>query len=378
MTTVLANARLVLPDEVITGAVKIDGGTITSIDPGTAVPNGAEDCEGAYLSPGLVELHTDNLERHMQPRPGVRWPLDAAILAHDRELAGAGVTTVFDALRIGSIVSDQKSRYGKYARPVATKIRQQRDSGALAISHFLHLRAETCSETLPEELAEFGPDDRIGIVSLMDHTPGQRQFRDVAKLEEYLIGKYNMSRTDMDNHFARRKALSDRVRDDFTKAAIEAGHRMGATLASHDDTLIEDVQGSQQAGCRIAEFPTTLEAATASHAAGIAVVMGAPNYLRGGSHSGNVSAKDCAEAGVLDILSSDYVPASLLLAAVKLGLDYGNLSKGMRTVTEAPAAAAGLHDRGRIEIGQRADLIRFSIADDLPMIKGAWSRGRRI
>lgn len=378
MMTVLANAKLVLADQVVTGSLVMADGMIQSVDQGTAVPAGAIDCGGDYLAPGLVELHTDNLERHMQPRPGVKWPFDAAVIAHDRELAGAGVTTVFDALRVGSILSEKNSRYKKYARQVADVIHTHRAAGHLKISHFVHLRAEICSETLPEELDEFGPQDRIGILSLMDHTPGQRQFRDLAKMAEYIGGKHGMAADEIDAYFGRLQKLSARVRADHEVAAVGAGHRMGATLASHDDTTPEDVAASTRHGCKIGEFPTTIEAARAIHAAGVAVVMGAPNYLRGGSHSGNVSAADLAEEGLLDILSSDYAPSSLLMGAVRLGLDLGDLAKGMRTVTSAPAQVVGLDDRGALAPGLRADLVRFSLVGDIPAVNMVWSRGERV
>ncbi|MBC7140600.1 MAG: alpha-D-ribose 1-methylphosphonate 5-triphosphate diphosphatase, partial [Rhodobacteraceae bacterium] len=187
--TVLANAKIVLADEVIAGSVTLGDGRIADIAEGRAVPPGATDCEGDLLVPGLIELHTDNLERHIQPRPAVDWPHDAAILAHDAELCSVGITTVFDALRVGSAVTGNRTSYGEYARQLADEILAMRAGNALRISHFLHLRAEVCSETLVEELAKFGPDDRIGIVSLMDHTPGARQFRDLSKLRDYMRGK---------------------------------------------------------------------------------------------------------------------------------------------------------------------------------------------
>ncbi len=375
--TVLANATLVLSNEVIRGAVTIRGGRIAAIDQGVSVPSGAVDCAGEYLAPGLIELHTDNLERHMTPRPGVKWPLDAAVLAHDAELASVGVTTVFDALRVGSIPSASKGKYEKYARHVADHILALREAGHLRISHYLHLRAEICSETLVDELAEFHEGDRIGIVSLMDHTPGQRQFRDISKYEEYLSGKHGMTGPEMAAYFEELKALSKRVGAVHEAAAAEVGKRLGATLASHDDTTESDVATSIGHGVRLAEFPTTLEAARASHRAGVAVIMGAPNLLRGGSHSGNVAASELAEEGVLDILSSDYAPSSLLMAAVRMGLEGGDMAAGLRTVTAAPAQAAGLADRGVIEIGKRADLIRFGVAGDLPVMRSTWTQGHK-
>ena len=120
--TTLANAKLVLPTEVIHGAIRIENGHITAIDPGTAVPKGAIDCEGDLVLPGLIELHTDNLERHIEPRPRVSWPHASAIIAHDGELASVGITTVFDALRVGSVVSNKKANYGEYARQLADEI----------------------------------------------------------------------------------------------------------------------------------------------------------------------------------------------------------------------------------------------------------------
>ena len=192
--TILANARLILPDQVVTGAIVIDEGRIAEIRPGEAVPAGALDMGGDFLAPGMVELHTDNLERHMRPRPGVDWPHAAAIIAHDAELAGCGITTVFDAMRVGSVVSDGPDQdYEKYARELAHELIDLRRDGALRISHLLHLRAEVCSETLIAELDEFGPGDRVGIISLMDHTPGQRQFRDLSKLAQYVQGRYKLS-----------------------------------------------------------------------------------------------------------------------------------------------------------------------------------------
>lgn len=374
MNMVLANAKLILEDEVVEGSLSVRDGLIEAIDQGGGVSDGAIDCAGDYVSAGLIELHTDNLERHLQPRPGVDWPLPAAVLAHDAELNGVGVTTVFDALRVGSIISEKSFRYEKYARPLANAILALRRAGDLRISHFLHLRAEICSETLLEELAEFHPEDRIGIVSLMDHTPGQRQFRDVTKMAEYITGKYGSDDETVGAYFERLKALSARVRAAHEAGAVAEGRRLGATLASHDDTTLDDVTASVSHGCRIGEFPTTAEAAKASREAGVAVVMGAPNLLRGGSHSGNVSAMDLAEAGALDILSSDYAPASLLMGAVKLGLEGGDMARGLRTVTAAPASAAGLGDRGAIRPGLRADLARFGLSDGLPVVRDVWSQ----
>lgn len=375
--TVFANATLVLPTETLRGSLRVTDGRIADIAPGTAVPAGAVDCGGDFLSPGLIELHTDNLERHIQPRPKVDWPHAAALIAHDAELAGTGITTVFDALRVGSI-NDGKRRYGKYARGLASELLELRTADALKISHFLHLRAEVCSETLLEEMAEFGEEDRVGLVSLMDHTPGQRQFRDISKLEEYMKGKHGMSDDDFLQHVAQLKALRDRVGETHEQGAVAEARRFGAVLASHDDTTGGQVAVSAGYGIRLAEFPTTVEAARACRDHDIAVMMGAPNLVRGGSHSGNVAAQELAELDLLDIVSSDYVPAALLFAAVRLGQMWGDMARGLATVTRAPAQAVGLTDRGALEPGKRADLIRFRLRGDVPALAGVWAKGQRV
>lgn len=376
--TILANATLILPGEVLRGHLRIEEGRIAEIATGQTVPAGALDCGGELVMPGLIELHTDNLERHIEPRPRVNWPHQQAIIAHDAELASVGITTVFDALRVGSVVSNTKTNYGEYARALASEILDLRDKGALRISHFLHLRAEVCSETLVAEMAKFGPEDRIGIVSLMDHTPGERQFRDVNKLRDYVCGKQGLSEEEFQDHIAGQKALQARLGALHEATAVAEARRYGAVLASHDDTTEPQVAVSARHGVHFAEFPTTVEAAQACRAHGIKVMMGAPNLIRGGSHSGNVAAKDLAEADLLDIVSSDYVPSSLLSSALMLGDLWGDMARGIATVTRAPADATGLADRGRLEMGARADLIRVGRVGQAGAVRGVWVQGNRV
>jgi alpha-D-ribose 1-methylphosphonate 5-triphosphate diphosphatase len=376
-TLTLANARLILPEGEMTGRLTMRGGEIVEIAGGAEVPGGAVDCGGDIVAPGLVELHTDNLERHIRPRPSAYWPHKPAIVAHDAELAACGITTVFDAIRVGSI---EETGVGmpRYARDLADEILAMRASGALKISHHIHLRAEICSTTLVEELGEFGPADRIGILSLMDHTPGQRQFADIGQYATYMKGKHGLSEEVFQDHLAARKTLGERVRVAHEAAAVEAAQRLGAVLASHDDTTFAHVARSAAHGIALAEFPTTEEAARACRQHGIAVMMGAPNLVRGGSHSGNVSAGGLAEAGLLDIVSSDYVPSALLYAAVLLGGLWGDLPRAMATVSAAPARAAGLVDRGMLAEGMRADVIRVRLLDGVPVLRGVWAAGARV
>ncbi len=375
---ILANAVLVLPDETLHGCLRMTDGHITAIDSGASVPSGAIDCSGDLVMPGLIELHTDNLERHIEPRPKVNWPHVAAIIAHDGELASVGITTVFDALRVGSSPSRGKLGYGEYARALASEILDLRAKGALRISHFLHLRAEVCSETLIEELEKFGVEDRIGIVSLMDHTPGERQFRDISKLKDYICGKRGLSEDEFADHVTDLRALRDRLGAVHEAAAVTAARRYGAVLASHDDTTAGQVAISASHGAGFAEFPTTYEAAASCRDMGIAVMMGAPNLIRGGSHSGNVAAAELAQADLLDIVSSDYVPSALLSAGLMLGDLWGNMTRGIATVTSAPAAATGLKDRGHLTLGARADVIRVARVGAAGALRGTWVQGNRV
>lgn len=374
---IFTNARIVAGAEIIDGTLCFDDGKITDISHGNTTVSGAVDFDGDLLIPGLVELHTDNLERHLEPRPKVDWPHAAAILAHDAELASAGITTVFDAMRIGSI-HDKTSGYSKYARSVSREVMDLRAKGALKISHFLHLRAEVCSETLIEEFAEFNADDRVGLVSLMDHTPGQRQFRDLEALRNYVQKKRGMTDADFEEHVQNLYHLRATYGEAHEAATVAEAARLGAVLASHDDTTAEQVAVSAGYGVRVAEFPTTIEAAAACREHGIAVMMGAPNLIRGGSHSGNVAAHDLAKADLLDIISSDYVPYALLSSAMKLAELWNDIPRAIATVTSVPAKAARLDDRGILAPNKRADFVRIGRDADNPVVRGVWSNGRQV
>lgn len=373
----LANAQLVLADQVITGSVTIEQGVISDITEGDHIAAGAVDCGGDFVIPGLVELHTDNVERHIEPRPDVDWPHLAALIAHDAELASTGITTVFDAMRVGSIHSG-KGRYVDYARKLADELLSARDQGYFKISHFLHLRAEICSETLLEELAAFGPSDRVGIVSLMDHTPGQRQFRELTALKTYVTKKRGMNDAEFAEHVENLLGLQKRFGAQHEAGAVQEAHRLGAVLASHDDTTAEHVETSAKNGVGFAEFPTTVEAAEACRSQGIAVMMGAPNLIRGGSHSGNVAAETLAKGDLLDIVSSDYVPSALLLSAFRLAEMWDDLPRAIATVTSNPAQAVRLEDRGVLQTGLRGDVLRVRNIGQTPLIRGVWSQGNKI
>ncbi|MEQ9332050.1 alpha-D-ribose 1-methylphosphonate 5-triphosphate diphosphatase [Thalassobaculum sp.] len=375
---ILSNARMVLADEVVLGTVHVADGRIAAVDTGgTAVPS-AQDFGGDYLMPGLVELHTDNLEKHIQPRPKVHWPTSSALLAHDTQVVAAGITTVLDAIAVGGTLNDDIRDH--IVRESAEAIRSFRAAGLLRADHHLHMRCEVANKDVLRLFEPFKDDPLVRLVSLMDHTPGQRQFVDIDKLRIYYQGKHAMSEAAFQQLILDRKEsqklYSDRHRRILVELAREAGH----VLASHDDATEEHVDEAAGLGLTISEFPTTMAAARAARARGLRTIMGGPNVVRGGSHSGNVSAADLAEADVLDALSSDYVPASLLHGALLLHERHGmTLPGAIATVTRNPAAMVGLDDRGRIEAGARADLIRVKRLDDgVPVVRRAWRQGEQV
>ncbi|NRG16946.1 alpha-D-ribose 1-methylphosphonate 5-triphosphate diphosphatase [Rhizobiales bacterium] len=374
---VFLNARLVLPDDVIDGSLSTRDGRIAALATGPSAAAG-HDCEGDYLLPGLVELHTDHLETHYAPRPKVRWNPVSAVQAHDAQIACSGITTVFDALRIGM---DQEADLKiDDMRHLADAIETGLAEHRLRADHFIHLRCEVSSSDVMDAFARFHEDPRVRLISLMDHTPGQRQFTSLDAYRVYYQGKRGFNDEQMEAYIAKRQAQASKLTPDNRKNIAAKAAKRGIIVASHDDASEAHVAEAVALGTAIAEFPTTVEAAKTSHHAGMKVLMGAPNVVRGGSHSGNVSARELAEAGFLDVLSSDYIPMSLLQAAFQLAeeVEAITLPRAVRMVTKTPAEATGLDDRGAIEEGRRADLVQVRLVGNVPIVRGVWREGRRV
>lgn len=373
---ILENATLVLPDRVAHGWLAVIDGRIAEIGEGRAPERGL-DLSGDHLIPGLVELHTDHLESHYAPRPGVRWHPLGAVLAYDAQIAASGITTVFDSLRAGT--DPDGSGLGSELHALAQAIADARESGLFRAEHRTHMRCEIPSADVVDTVRDFAERHPVGLISLMDHTPGQRQFRDVSKYYQY-AGRGGRPIEAIKAGTARKIRDGAAMNALNRPALVALARERGIPLASHDDTTLADVALSRAESVALAEFPTTREAAQASHEAGITVMMGAPNLIRGGSHSGNVAAQDLAEAGLLSILSSDYVPASLLMAAFQLPdrVPGFTLPAAVATVTANPARATGLDDRGRIAVGLRADLVRVRTAQGIPVVREVWRAGERV
>jgi len=380
---VFTNARLVLADEVIHGSIKVINGVIADISSGVlSLTSSAIDCGNNYLLPGLVELHTDHLETHYMPRPNVRWDMLASIQAHDAQIAAAGITTVYDCLRCG-----QESNTGRYDEGemlrLAERIHLAGQHNRLRVEHRLHLRCEVSAADALDDFHQFNHMPEVGLVSMMDHAPGQRQFVTLESYAEYHQQRLKMSDEEFSNYVNKRISDSNEYSDRHRQAISDLCKKRDIPLASHDDATLAHVQESIDYGVGIAEFPTTIEAALKSHAAGLGVLMGAPNVVRGGSHSGNVAAVSLVEKQCLDILSSDYIPSSLMQAVFMLSTDLEllSLSDAVALVSKNPASKMKLRDRGSIGIGLRADLVQVAHDPDLgctPFVKSVWRAGQRV
>lgn len=371
------NATIVLADEVITGSVLVRDGVIDAIDTGS-VSHG-EDLGGEFLIPGLVELHTDHFEHHYRPRQGVTWNAVAALQAHDAQVAGAGITTVFDAVRIGS--DPETGDITDDVRLMVEAVAHADADDRLRADHHIHLRCELATPDVADHFEANAGNPIVGLASLMDHTPGARQYVTLEHYIEYYQKKMRFSDAEMAAYVADRTADRDRYADANRQRILARGRELGLAFASHDDATVAHVDEAVSDGMSIAEFPTTMDAAKACHAAGLAVLMGGPNVVRGKSHNGNISAIELARAGVLDVISSDYVPFAMLYAAFLLPEQADNITlpEAVSMVTRRPAAAAHLADRGEIAVGKRADLVRVRRrAGDVPVVRGVWRQGNRV
>ena len=375
-TQLITNALVAKADEIVLGTVELHEGRFTDVQPGITSLAAAEDWGGDYLFPGLVELHTDNLEKQLEPRPGVRWPALPALLIHDALISSAGITTVLDAMGVGDFDENSVRAQGLQAATEALRHARQRD--LLRAEHLLHMRCEIACDNMLEVVTPFLDDPTVRLVSIMDHTPGQRQWMDVQRFRVYTQRNQRWSDEYLEQVVNERQQMQLRNADRNRLGLLDLCRSRHIPLASHDDTVPEHVTEAVANGFVISEFPTTQQAARAAREHGLGIVMGAPNLVRGGSHSGNVSALGLARDDLLDCLSSDYVPHSLLHGAFLLrDLAGWPLAKAVRAVTLAPAQLVQLDDRGEIAPGKRADFVRVRELDGVPVPMMTWREGAR-
>ncbi len=374
---ILHNAMVVLPEGIIKGTVVLEGAYIKHIDDTSVSDNAGIDLEGDLLMPGLIEMHTDNLEKYIVPRPGIYWPSSlASLIAHDNQVFSSGITTVLDSIALG-FSDDQGVRKNILDRSIDS-IKFANENKLLKADHFIHLRCELPSSTVYDSFCRYAEDSNLKLVSVMDHTPGQRQWSDLAKWRTFHKDK-RWTDEDAQAVIDERQRLKDGYATDNRRNIVRDCTEMGIPTASHDDTLPEHCREADNEGITISEFPTTMEAARTAKELGMSTIMGAPNMVRGESHSGNISAEKLAEKHLLDGFSSDFMPISLLHAAFELNrrLDI-ELHSALATVTSNIAKMVNLPDRGVIEPGKKADLIRVRTINDLPLVKTIWKDGKEM
>lgn len=375
MKKLLKNCRLILPDMVLErGAVLIEDGIIQAVEPAGA-NNGQEiDLGGRTLMPGMIDLHCDALEKEAEPRPGVFFPLDFACAQADKRNCAAGITTVFHALSFAH--EELGVRNNEIAASVARAVNKWQPHAL--VDNRVHCRYEITDETGPAILTELLEEGSMHLISMMDHTPGQGQFKDIAAYRDYLTRTYKKNEQELDDILAQKQAAAKGA---FTRAKelAASAHAMGIAVASHDDDTAERVATMAMLHADISEFPVTLEAAKAARENGMATIFGAPNILRGQSQSGSMRAIEAIQQNVASCLCADYAPAALIVAVFRIPEQSElDLAAAVKLVTANPAKAARLHDRGEINPGKRADVIEIDFPSGLPQVARVWVKGREI
>jgi alpha-D-ribose 1-methylphosphonate 5-triphosphate diphosphatase len=386
---VITNVRAVLENRILDDAtVVVRGGLIVDVRQGgpapTVAPHPVVDGRGAFLLPGLICTHSDGVEREIWPRPNTRFPVDFALRSFEGRLRAAGVTTVFHGVGF-----DDKPSYDRtveQALELCAAIGERRTSGHAPAHHLILHRVEARSEhgfdEMCDALAASDDLDHLPLVSFEDHSPGQGQYRDIERFKLAIDPDRVPEGQTIDDLVTERLAEAEALagRRDQRIATVRTLAADGRIrLLAHDLEDAREVAAAHDWGAEVAEFPLTVSAAEEARSRDMTVVMGAPNVLRGGSHSGNVAAADLVERGLCTALASDYQPSTMLAAVLRLADDGAcTLPRSVALVTSGPARVAGLTDRGRIEPGLRADLTLVSVDGPWPRVRATFRAPTRV
>lgn len=372
---VLTNVRAVVSGTIAERvSVEVVDGVIASVSDGHH-PAGAIDGRGLLLVPGLVDSHSDGLEKEANPRRTAHFAIDYAIQAFEGRLRSSGITTVFHG--VGYQERPSAGRSIERARSLSQTITERQQAPTARVDHRVLFRLEARDGNALTPLLEDLAQGKLGtrpLVSFEDHTPGQGQYRDPAQFAAALDPSDIPPGLTAEQHVE--NLMEEAARHLATRE--ENISRLGPLAAdgtfqllAHDMESPSDVAAAAAFSASIAEFPLTVETARAAKEMGMTVVMGAPNALRGSSHSGNASARALVAAGLCDVLASDYLPPAMLSAAfVMAGDGTCPLPQALDLITRGPAALAGLDDRGRLEEGARADLILVDDSQTWPAVVG--------
>lgn len=374
----ICNAQIVTPDEILESA------TLTVCDGHiSALSSAAEsaglttlDAQGQYLLPGFVDLHCDAVERAIEPRPGSFFPTDVALAELDKQLAACGVTTMYHSLAFAE--NEIGIRSNRMAASILRQINQLQSS--FRVRTKVHSRFEITDSSAVAVLQELIQEGLINLFSVMDHSPGQGQFKTVTSFKNYYGPVYKKSETEMDQLIAEKLQVRNGEALDYIDALLQLCQEHGVTVASHDDDSPDRIHWLRERNIALSEFPINLETASAAQAGGVQTLLGAPNVFRGQSQSTNLSARDAIAQGLGDILCSDYAPMTLVHAVFTLkGLGLKTLAEAVRMTSLNPARAVGIDSQtGSIEIGKAADLVLVGNGDRFPRIQKTFVQGREV
>ena len=371
---ILQRAQLILPDATTEGAVVIEDGRIAEVLPGRSFSDGV-DLDGLYLSPGIIDIHTDYLEKELNPRPDTNFPLELAFHMMDVRAISCGITTVLGAVRVSAENDGPLGSWRGNGLQLASAYEALRKKAHAR--HYLHIRwdpnFEPCEASLAR-LLELRP--LIGNLVYNDSTPGERQYKNTfaEQTRRYALQR-QISIAEAEREFAERRAQSLAINN---RAKVHRAFADTLPLGSHDDTTIDHVIEAHAFGATLAEMPVTLEAARHARSLGMSICMGSPNYYRGGSHCGNLSAREAIAEGLVDILCSDYHFPCLLGCAVQMMHDGVAPHQAMQFITlNAARHLAMQNELGSIEAGKQADLIAFRAEAAFGYVTHAWVDGTR-
>lgn len=373
---ILLNGKIVTEEAIISGfAVVIEGEYIQAIIPEEETSKYPDatliDANGGYISPGFIDIHSDYIETIVSPRPTSMMDLNISLREAEKILISHGITTMFHSLSFyrEDVFTHKPMRYPKNAQRLVDAIDATHNELHL-IRHRLHARFEIDNIDEVDRLIENIDNDKVHLLSFMDHTPGQGQYRDLEVYRDTLKGYRDLTDDDV-NVIIKERQNSKFMTMEKIQQVADIALSKGIAVASHDDDDIKKLELVKSFGTTISEFPITLEVAKKAKELGLQTIAGAPNVLLGGSHSGNLSAAEAIEHNCVDILCSDYYPAALLHAIFELNEKYGNdLHRMFMMVTLNPAKAVRMDDElGSIKPGKKADILIIERMDDgYPML----------
>jgi alpha-D-ribose 1-methylphosphonate 5-triphosphate diphosphatase len=352
MQTIIRSTNVLINGEFTSADIVIQGDIITSVSKYKSI-DVAIDLGNRRVVPGFVDLHGDAIEKELEPRPGARFPTSMAVVELDKKLSMAGVTTMYHAVGFND-EELSKGRDTEQSRELIEEIYEANKSH-LGVDNLVHARFEITSESSLETIKKLISTKKVDMLSIMDHSPGQGQFKTLEAWKKYHLSAYTIDEEDVEEYIEK-KLSKDKV--GIVEDLVKFGLEHNIPVLSHDDDCEDKLNTLKALGVTFSEFPLSIKVAQKAKSMGISTGMGAPNVVRGGSQSGNIAAKELIAQGVCDYLCSDYHPASLLMSPYRLKEDVNlPLEKGFAMISSTPAKLANLKDRGEIKEGKLADIV---------------------